>query len=88
MVKEGTNVESLDKILLIKNSAFLKLFPGIEGVVGFIASAADGYESQNQTYPVFKELNVENIEGYLNLLQKNNPRAKEIYENVRRIFRF
>ena len=88
MTSKTTNVDSLESILLLKDGSFLKLFPGIDNVAGFMASAADGYESQGQKYPIFRELEIKNIGEYISLVEQNHPRAKVIYIDVKRILRF
>ncbi len=88
MDNEKNNIESLDNILALKDSTFLKLFPGIENVVGFMASATDCYGCQGQEYPIFREIEIKRIEEYIDLLQKGHPRAGEIYSKVKNILRF
>jgi len=88
MAGEITNVGSLDSIELLRDASFVKRFPGIESVAGFVASAADTMEAQGAPYKLFENLRVKDIREYICLLNSDNKSAIAKYEAIKRVLMF
>lgn len=82
------NVGMLEDIPMLRDSEFTSRFPGIENVAGFIASAADGTESQGVRYPLFRDLEIRDINDYINLLNRNDELAIKKYKAIKGLLGF
>ena len=72
----------------LKNEEFIKKFPGINNVAGFLGSAARTSYSITGSYIPFDRLGVRTIPDFLTLVENGDIRAIRLYSDVKEILRF
>jgi len=85
-MQKGSLDEEVQKLIesnsLLRDRSFLAKYPQIIGIASFLNSVAKTMEGVGRKYPLFVDLGIENIEGYLELLNSKDQKAIISYKKM------
>ena len=74
--------ELFERNSLLSDEEFLRKYPGIENVIGFIHEAAKTHYRLSGNYDLFDQLGVSTTDDFVELLGYGNENAIEKYKRI------
>jgi len=76
--------EILEKFGLLSDSLFLKKYPDIVHVAEVLYLSADIHYRQTEKFVYFDNIKIKNLDEFLELLERGDPKAEKVYREIRK----
>ena len=76
--------EILEKFGLLSDYLFLKKYPDIVHVAEVLYLSADIHYRQTEKFVYFDNIKIKNLDEFLELLERGDPKAEKVYREIRK----